>query len=330
MKALLLFAIGLLSLAQPTFAQTTATNFGASLTLSGGQCAEVIPADTLRRIGRHAYSPVTGRAYRFGFQGQEKDDGIQVAKGTSRVFERSLNDLRVGRFLTIDPLAAKYPHNSPYAFSENRVIDGVELEGLEVDLSAGKLDPHEYENNPLPAPLVFWGNLTPAIWNPLVDLTELTINALPPYNALNDGAGYEKIGTDFTNLSSKGYNWVANTSGEQKVQDLKAVATNPHTYESIAGGYILGRLIPSGESRARPTLGLTAEATTATVSTNHYVLGLRANGLENLASRIGAKHLMSDPNWRSTLQTAVADPNSTFSICIDGFAGSTPYGKLMV
>ena len=31
----------------------------------------------------------------------------------------------------MDPLAAKYPWNSPYAFSENRVIDGVELEGLE-------------------------------------------------------------------------------------------------------------------------------------------------------------------------------------------------------
>jgi hypothetical protein len=32
----------------------------------------------------------------------------------------------------VDPLAPKYPHNSPYAFSENRLIDGVELEGLEV------------------------------------------------------------------------------------------------------------------------------------------------------------------------------------------------------
>jgi hypothetical protein len=31
-------------------------------------------------------------------------------------------------------LSASYPHNSPYAFSENRVIDGVELEGLEVEL----------------------------------------------------------------------------------------------------------------------------------------------------------------------------------------------------
>ncbi|MCJ8292757.1 MAG: hypothetical protein HRT58_22415 [Crocinitomicaceae bacterium] len=42
-----------------------------------------------------------------------------------------MHDPRIGRFFTTDPLAAKYPHNSPYAFSENRVIDAVELEGLE-------------------------------------------------------------------------------------------------------------------------------------------------------------------------------------------------------
>ncbi len=41
-------------------------------------------------------------------------------------------DARIGRFLSIDPLAGKYPWNSPYAFSENRVIDAVELEGLEI------------------------------------------------------------------------------------------------------------------------------------------------------------------------------------------------------
>jgi hypothetical protein len=34
----------------------------------------------------------------------------------------------------VDPLAAKYPHNGAYNFSENRLLDGVELEGLEVHL----------------------------------------------------------------------------------------------------------------------------------------------------------------------------------------------------
>ena len=43
-----------------------------------------------------------------------------------------MHDPRVGRFFAVDPLTKKYPWNSPYAFSENRVIDGVELEGLDV------------------------------------------------------------------------------------------------------------------------------------------------------------------------------------------------------
>lgn len=79
---------------------------------------------------------LTGRNYnsdshRFGFNGQEKDNEVYGSEGTSYAFEYRMHDARVGRFWSIDPLAAKYPHNSPYAFSENRVIDGVELEGLE-------------------------------------------------------------------------------------------------------------------------------------------------------------------------------------------------------
>jgi RHS repeat-associated protein len=70
-------------------------------------------------------------SYRFGFQGQEKDDEVQGANGTSYAYKYRMHDARIGRFLSIDPLAAKYPHNSTYAFSENRLIDRIELEGLE-------------------------------------------------------------------------------------------------------------------------------------------------------------------------------------------------------
>lgn len=53
------------------------------------------------------------------------------ATGTSYAFEYRMHDPRVGRFLSLDPLAFYFPWNSPYAFSENRVLDMVELEGLE-------------------------------------------------------------------------------------------------------------------------------------------------------------------------------------------------------
>jgi RHS repeat-associated protein len=68
--------------------------------------------------------------YRYGFQGQEKDDEIK-GEGNSLNYTFRMHDPRVGRFFARDPLESKYPWNSPYAFSENRVIDAVELEGLE-------------------------------------------------------------------------------------------------------------------------------------------------------------------------------------------------------
>ncbi|PKL80370.1 MAG: hypothetical protein CVV25_04365 [Ignavibacteriae bacterium HGW-Ignavibacteriae-4] len=68
--------------------------------------------------------------YRYGFQGQEKDDELK-GEGNSVNYTYRMDDTRLGRFFTIDPLAPTYPWNSPYAFSENRVIDGAELEGAE-------------------------------------------------------------------------------------------------------------------------------------------------------------------------------------------------------
>jgi hypothetical protein len=40
-------------------------------------------------------------------------------------------DYAIGRFMSIDPLSEKYAYQSHYNFSENRVIDARELEGLE-------------------------------------------------------------------------------------------------------------------------------------------------------------------------------------------------------
>lgn len=69
------------------------------------------------------------------FQGQESDDEIK-GEGNSVNYKYRMHDPRLGRFFAIDPLASKYPHNSVYAFSENRVIDCRELEGLEAELAA--------------------------------------------------------------------------------------------------------------------------------------------------------------------------------------------------
>ena len=75
----------------------------------------------------------TAAGYRWGFQAQESDDEL-FGEGNASFFKYRISDNRIGRFFAVDPLAPEYPWNSPYAFSENRVIDGIELEGLEVNL----------------------------------------------------------------------------------------------------------------------------------------------------------------------------------------------------
>lgn len=80
---------------------------------------------TLKNSSQKAYS-----SYLYSFQGQESDNEIK-GQGNSINFKYRMHDPRIGRFFARDPLSADYPWNSPYAFSENRVIDAIELEGLE-------------------------------------------------------------------------------------------------------------------------------------------------------------------------------------------------------
>jgi RHS repeat-associated protein len=82
----------------------------------------IVPRNTERVIG--------DSGYRYGFNGQEKDDEIK-GEGNSLNYTYRMHDPRVGRFFAVDPLFRDYPWNSPYAFSENRVMDSHELEGLE-------------------------------------------------------------------------------------------------------------------------------------------------------------------------------------------------------
>ena len=72
----------------------------------------------------------SGDLYRYGYQGQEKDDEIK-GEGNSLNYTFRMHDPRVGRFFTKDPLTHKYAYYSPYQFAGNKVIQFVELEGLE-------------------------------------------------------------------------------------------------------------------------------------------------------------------------------------------------------
>lgn len=86
-------------------------------------------------------------SYRYGFQGQEKDDEVK-GEGNSINYKYRMHDPRLGRFFAVDPLFKEYPFNSPYAFSENFVIAGTEIEGLETGFVISKQGDIEVVSGP--------------------------------------------------------------------------------------------------------------------------------------------------------------------------------------
>ena len=65
-------------------------------------------------------------AYRYSYQGQERQEDTNWLSFKWRNY-----DPTIGRFFGVDILADKYQYQTPYAFSENKVINYVEWEGLE-------------------------------------------------------------------------------------------------------------------------------------------------------------------------------------------------------
>ena len=83
--------------------------------------------------------------YKYKFQGQERQEDLNLGWDS---FKYRNYDYAIGRFFNVDPLAAKYPYNSMYAFQENKLGLGRELEGLELIYRDKDGDFHQGPYNP--------------------------------------------------------------------------------------------------------------------------------------------------------------------------------------
>ena len=92
--------------------------------------ADVISAQDYYPFGQLMPGRQYGTKGRYLFNGKEQDP---EAKGTGTQYDYGLRiyDPRLGKFLSVDPLAVKYPFYSPYAFAGNDVIRCIDLDGAE-------------------------------------------------------------------------------------------------------------------------------------------------------------------------------------------------------
>lgn len=83
----------------------------------------------LKQEGYNILKNSTNDGLKYKYQGQERQDELSLNWDS---FKWRNYDYAIGRFMCIDPLAEKYPYNSTYAFQENKMGLGRELEGLEL------------------------------------------------------------------------------------------------------------------------------------------------------------------------------------------------------
>lgn len=82
--------------------------------------------------------------HRYGFNGKEKDDELKNVSGSSYDFGARMYDPRLGRWLSVDPLEAKYPSFSPYCFVANGPIDKIDPDGRDILVVTWKTKKNNY------------------------------------------------------------------------------------------------------------------------------------------------------------------------------------------
>ena len=76
-----------------------------------------------------------GSGYRYGFNGKENDKDISEG---GQDYGMRIYDARLGKFLSVDPIANSYPWYTPYQFAGNDVMRCVDLDGLEPSMRTEK------------------------------------------------------------------------------------------------------------------------------------------------------------------------------------------------
>lgn len=71
-------------------------------------------------------------SYRYGFNGMEKDNEVKGSAGTSYDFGARMYDSRLGRWMSLDPLADGYTSFSPYSFVNNMPIWAIDPDGMKI------------------------------------------------------------------------------------------------------------------------------------------------------------------------------------------------------
>jgi RHS repeat-associated protein len=178
-------------------------------------------------------------SFRFGFNNRLKDDET-YGNANEYDYNNRLFDPRVGRFMSIDPLYKEFPWVTPYAYCENRPIDGIDMEGLEFVSYDDK-----YKYKPVNSVDDAAGNTMGFLYNLYADCYNsaaaiVNVSTSVAVNTTQNGVANtaQKVeskavqaGKAIVNTAINSWNYTLNAPAEQQLNDIYNTATDLNNWE---------------------------------------------------------------------------------------------------
>ncbi len=209
--------------------------------------------------------------YRYGFNGKENDNDVK-GDGNEQDYGMRIYDTRIGRFLSVDPLASKYIELTPYQFASNRPIDGIDMDGLEYIPYIPK-----FNNSGNRSFIDYVGafdngvidvlNVVPSLWNSGVSTVQ----------SVRRGSYGEDVKRDFKQVGT-----ALKQSGNQLIKEPLKTLSSPEALEFVTSVYVGGKVLPGGGNKGnllKPTATKPPIATTASTNSEAQSL-LSASSLD--------------------------------------------------
>ena len=235
-------------------------------------------------------------AYRYGFNGKENDNEVK-GEGNSQDYGMRIYDPRLGRFLSVDPIAIKFPELTPYQFASNRPIDGIDRDGLEYITyipkfnNSGNRGFYDYVGA-IDNGVIDVLNVIPAMYNSAVSNVE----------SVRRGTYGDDFKRDFKQLGSS----LKQTGTEIWNKPLKTLSS-PEALEFVVSTYVGAKVIPTGGNKGNLLKPAVASSSVASAADESVLL--KSYGGPGGGHHIPAKSAFIDAAGYD-VNTALAIPNA--------------------
>ena len=260
--------------------------------------------------------------YRYGFNGKENDNEIK-GEGNQQDYGMRIYDPRLGRFLSVDPLAQEYAFYTPYQFAGNKPIMFIDLDGNEVSIAP--INKFKYGDNILLNAINVVNNGAINVMNTGIGLINST--AYVGYSVANKSPStigkeikseFQELGSNIAQATVSQYTYVTKTPWKQQLNETGAELLTADAWEqasTLAWGFAVSKMdfrVPApkpGTVRAGFSTGAAEEAA-------------ESGNILNVPGRVQSRINITNKGWKHILDRHFGNKNaSQFTISQDKLRG---------